>query len=89
MFLNPVSEGRWIGANDNTEEGVWKDILNTPLSYLNWNEGQPNGWVFENCAFMLPQITEDPVQFVPGKWDEYSCGNPLEPPFKKHAVCVK
>ncbi|XP_060586405.1 uncharacterized protein LOC132742102, partial [Ruditapes philippinarum] len=48
----------WIGATDQTQEGGWHWVDNTPFRYLNWHPGEPNNVRFgvepENCAEMVP-----------------------------------
>ncbi len=61
-------QNTWIGANDLTTEGVfvWSDT--TPLTYTNWNAGEPNdGGGGEDCA-----ITAGDRNY---EWDDRPCTN--------------
>jgi hypothetical protein len=40
----------WIGARQADFEGSWSWIDGTPFDYPGFSGGEPNGWVFENCA---------------------------------------
>ena len=39
----------WLGANDRNSEGNWTWLDGTAMDYINWNAGEPNGGVWENC----------------------------------------
>ncbi|XP_077869940.1 macrophage mannose receptor 1-like [Saccoglossus kowalevskii] len=49
----------WIDANDIDSEGNWQYADGTPLTYTNWNTGEPNNGlanvIEEDCAVMLPE----------------------------------
>ncbi len=67
----------WIGANDRDDrssEGtfVWAD--ETPLSYTNWIDGEPNNdFGAEDCAEL--QTSSDGESGVPGGWNDDACWN--------------
>ena len=54
----------YIGGRDAGHESrwVWEDSQRT-ATYTNWNAGEPNGWIVENCAQMLTS----------GKWQDAVC----------------
>ena len=59
----------WIGGTDAESEGAWVwSPSNTPLSYINWNAGEPNNYGGEDCM----QIYTD------GKWNDQNCGDSLK-----------
>ena len=43
----------FIGMNDRTAEGHWKNIDGSPVTYFNWNYGEPNNVGNEDCAEIL------------------------------------
>jgi hypothetical protein len=50
----------WIGFNDEVVEGQWRWVTGEPVTYTNWNSGEPN-----NAG------NEDYAQFVGGgKWND-------------------
>jgi len=55
----------WIGGTDAASEGAWVwSPSNTPLSYTNWNAGEPNNaYGGQDCM----QI------YSSGKWDDTEC----------------
>ncbi len=53
----------WLSANDISTEGQWKLSDNSPLSYTNWNSGEPNDEGNEDCA----GIKTD------GTWNDIEC----------------
>ncbi|KAH9498740.1 chromatin-modulating protein mrc1, partial [Bulinus truncatus] len=57
----------WIGLNDLRMENsfVWTD--NTPVTYTNWNPGEPNNQNDEDCVSMIGG----------GKWNDGQCSYPL------------
>jgi len=40
----------WIALGDGTEEGRWVWSDGSPVDYVNWQSGQPNGGRRDNCA---------------------------------------
>ena len=55
----------WIGATDGDEEGTFRWTDGTPLTYSNWDLGQPDDAIGEDCA----------QYWVSGKWNDNNCGN--------------
>jgi hypothetical protein len=56
----------WIGLNDKTVEGgfAWTDGV--PLSYINWNDGQPDNWYeVEHCIEL--------TMWQRGSWNDGFC----------------
>ena len=58
----------WIGGTDAASEGTWVwSPSGTPLSYTNWNSGEPNNWGNEDCLefnWKSPGL---------GKWNDVPC----------------
>jgi len=54
----------WIRGTDAASEGTWVwSPSGTPLSYTNWNPGEPNNVDNEDCLEVLSY----------GKWNDLSC----------------
>ncbi|WCJ60887.1 FG-GAP-like repeat-containing protein [Fontisphaera persica] len=75
VTINDAEENAWIlanfgsdffiGLNDENEEGVWGWASGEPVTYLNWNGGEPN-----NAG------NEDYVQFLSnGRWNDVGAGH--------------
>ncbi len=48
-----VSESFWIGVNDIAIEGAWVWVSGEPVTWTNWNEGEPNDHLgIEDVALM-------------------------------------
>merc|ERR1740124_463044 len=66
-LLNTAAAGNtvWIGGTDADSEDTWRwSSTGTPLSYDNWNSGEPNNYAGnEDCL----QI------YGNGKWYDNSC----------------
>src|SRR6185436_15709629 len=59
-----VGRDAWIGLTDVAQEGAWVWINGEPVTYFNWNSGEPN-----NGAGYYPQ--EDQVVLLSnGKWND-------------------
>lgn len=56
----------WIGFNDIEEEGNWTWVNGEPVTYTNWNVGEPNNIVWENYG-MIYAIPGHPWN---GKWND-------------------
>ena len=46
----PSGSSAWIGLSDSTTEGSYVWVDETPLDYINWAGGEPNGGGGENCG---------------------------------------
>ncbi|XP_065146235.1 uncharacterized protein [Paramisgurnus dabryanus] len=53
-FINKISveDKHWIGLSDIDEEGRWKWVDGSTLSYRFWRSREPNGGTKENCALI-------------------------------------
>lgn len=49
---NTVSNVLWIGLNDIVSDGVFVWSSGEPLTYSNWNEGEPSGLGLQGAALM-------------------------------------
>ena len=58
----------WLGATDEASEGNWQWITGEPWNYTNWDSGEPNGGVYENCL----DYSDASIN-----WNDESCGRPL------------
>ena len=60
----------WIGGTDAASEGTWVwSGSNTPLSYTNWADGEPNNY------YSRYNLTEDCLElYSSGEWNDQLCG---------------
>jgi hypothetical protein len=59
-FVYQTWPSGWIGYTDEAVEGIFKWVTNEPVTYTNWNPGEPNN-----------SSNEDYTQFVGGgKWND-------------------
>ncbi|CAC5360485.1 unnamed protein product [Mytilus coruscus] len=67
FLINKSAGDFWIGAHDSVREGRFKwEADNTPLTYTNWNPGEPNNaGNKEDCAYLLSGDTS--------KWNDAPC----------------
>jgi hypothetical protein len=63
---NIASGSWWIGANDQAVEGTFRWPDGTPLTYTNWNPGEPNDWGgAEDCGELYTAAQQ---------WNDNNCG---------------
>lgn len=55
----------WLGINDMVTEGKFVDVNGLAISFLSWDQAQPNGGKRENCVFLS--------QSSQGKWSDEVC----------------
>jgi hypothetical protein len=49
----------WLGITDLAVEGTWETVLGARQTFLRWAQGQPDGGVNENCAFLADSTWQD------------------------------
>ncbi|XP_071843542.1 uncharacterized protein [Apostichopus japonicus] len=49
----------WIGIHDSEKEGEWKYEDGSPLTYVNWRNGEPSNSNNEDCAVMKYDLYND------------------------------
>ncbi|KAK4312213.1 hypothetical protein Pmani_016336 [Petrolisthes manimaculis] len=52
----------WMGMENDYDGNRWTD--DTPSAYFNWNDGEPNGYYYEECIEMYTST---------GKWNDGTC----------------
>ncbi|XP_042372467.1 C-type lectin domain family 10 member A-like, partial [Plectropomus leopardus] len=84
-FLHEFTETvAWIGLTDREEEGTWKWIDGTPLTFRKWQKKQPdNGggnplWGAEDCVHIIPS----------NEWNDLSCETSIQWICEKTAVSI-
>ncbi|XP_041036069.1 C-type lectin domain family 17, member A-like [Carcharodon carcharias] len=64
-YLENKPGGYWIGLTDGESEGNWKWVDGTPVSFTQWDQGEPNNWNDnENCASIRAS-----------GWNDYICSD--------------
>ena len=61
--IKQASNAMWIGINDAAKEGTWVYNDGTPLTYTNWNNGEPNNSGDEDYGELY-------VSGSTGKWND-------------------
>jgi len=70
----------FIGGSDLKEgQWIWNEDF-TPMTYTNWNKGEPRGGTRENCVALFGQNKYN------GKWLDISCVASLQYLCKKNMV---
>jgi uncharacterized repeat protein (TIGR03803 family) len=66
---NNSLQGYWIGLNDNAVEGTFVWSTKEPVTFTNWDEGQPDN----NASKINMDRDADHVEMLPlnGKWDDF------------------
>lgn len=74
-IYNITQANTWVGITDANKEGVWLWAYDdTPVTYFNWEPGQPNNaQQGQNCVSMHKQAG--------GKWADFRCKGWSEPKF--------
>ncbi|XP_028395191.1 uncharacterized protein LOC114519267 isoform X2 [Dendronephthya gigantea] len=69
----------WTGLNDRDVERGYRWVDNSPVDYINWEDGEPNDYNGrENCVEMKSKS---------GRWNDLYCTNNLEYMCKKNIEC--
>jgi len=63
-----VATSSWLGATDVTVEGTFGWINGELWTYTNWNMGEPNNSLEEDCSMIY-----GPETMVPGLWNDIAC----------------
>ncbi|KAM9342041.1 CD209 antigen-like protein C [Pholidichthys leucotaenia] len=72
-FVSQFAKGdAWIGLTDKEEEGIWKWVDETPLTYSNWRTDQPDNGNGD------PQWGEEDCIYTADAWNDFSCGTSLK-----------
>ncbi|XP_076054338.1 uncharacterized protein LOC143033024 isoform X2 [Oratosquilla oratoria] len=68
-FISELTqEDVWLGLHDKAGEGEFTDENGAAAIYFNWDDGEPNDLVVEDCVQRLGT----------GKWNDLYCGTPLK-----------
>lgn len=59
-------KGVWLGGTDEKQEGVWKWVDGTTMTYTNWNNGEPNN-VGGKEHYL--EVYSPPIN-IAGKWND-------------------
>lgn len=54
----------WLGVFDEASEGAWVDSDGSPVDYVGWAPGRPDGDDGQNCVRIDPELAG---------WDDYPC----------------
>jgi hypothetical protein len=62
-FPSILYENLWLGLNDAAVEGTFVWVSGEPVTYVNWNSGEPNGSYSENYGQMY-------ADYAGGMWND-------------------
>jgi len=62
-----VGTSSYLGGTDREEENTWLWLDGTPWGYTNWDAGEPNGGMGENCLLFDMERGEE------GYWIDVNC----------------
>ena len=66
----------WIGLTDREQEGNFKWVTDEPLSYTNWDQGEPSGTNCQHCNNNQNAHEDYVLMFGSnGKWNDITNGN--------------
>ena len=70
--FHPTARMIMLGITDVEEDGEWKTFDGEPVSFTNWNSGEPNGGVPNHHAFVYTNNqNEHELSLYPaGTWND-------------------
>ena len=64
----------WLGINAQDNDCAWEALDGSPVSFLNWNSGEPNGC--SSCEGLFMEDGECCAHvYTSGYWNDATCGN--------------
>jgi len=80
-FIGALSDGggSWLGLSDTATEGSWVWVDGSPLTYTNWNSGEPNG----------ATDSEDCLEFIGPNHVNYLLWNDAPCDLVRNTMCSK
>ena len=71
----------WLGIHDKAIENTFVYASDdSPIEWNNWDDGQPNDWKGQDCAYVE---SKDASLGTAGKWGDCPCDS------QKSVVCVR
>ena len=71
--FHPTARLLMLGITDIEEDGEWKTLDGEPVSFTNWNSGEPNGGASNHYAFVYTKIYEQENSLgSTGSWNDVS-----------------
>jgi hypothetical protein len=64
----------WLGLTDRIQEGIWVSVTGEPLTYTNWNSGEPDNCI-NGCGGAPPNSEEEDYaifNFLLNNWSDWS-----------------
>ncbi|XP_038629196.1 C-type lectin domain family 17, member A-like [Scyliorhinus canicula] len=68
-YVKDKKEAHWIGLTDGADEGKWKWVDGSTVSYLNWQKDQPDNYNNEHCATIAKDNRDETFG-----WNDDGCG---------------
>ena len=72
-----LGESYWIGLRERNNEGEWLWTDYSPLSYTNWNPGEPNNYGGDEACVAISYYVSDTDGSERATWNDAHCSGEM------------